>query len=351
MLVGILIAVIILTVGFFGHNTILSQTEKMTENLKGRVLGVSESWQDNLNNQINILENNSLINQTIDEIKKIQMPEFSGLSQLLEPINKLPENLVEERKIIKIDETNFSASNMAALDLKSGDLIYAKAAEEPHPIASITKLMTALVFLDHNPGWQTIYQLKAEDRCEGGIINLFSGEKVKVRDLFYTSLVASDNTATLALIKSTGLTEKEFINLMNQRARELGLEKTEFADVVGLANSNVATAREVTKLAEAALADVNIASAVKLEKYEFATEQGRKKIIYTTNNLLKVFPENGIEILGGKTGYVEASGYCLVSKFKNSQNQEIITAVLGAATEQGRFLETQDLIEQIYQAY
>ncbi len=351
MLVGVLIAVIILTIGFFGHNAILSQTEKITENLKGRVLGVSESWQDNLNNQINILENNSLINQTINEIKKMPLPDLSNLALLGQAANKLPDNQIKGQRIIKIDEANFSASNMAALDCQSGDLIYAKAAEEPHAIASITKLMTAMVFLEHNPGWETIYQINAEDRCEGGIINLFTGEKVKIMDLFYTSLVASDNTATLALIRSTGLTEKEFVALMNQKASELGLAKTKFTDVVGLANANVSTAREVVRFTQAALADDNITKAAATKKYEFSTSQGRKKIITSTNNLLFVFPKDGIEILGGKTGYVEASGYCLVSKFKNGQNQEIITAVLGAATERARFTETQDLTEQLYQAY
>ena len=159
--------------------------------------------------------------------------------------------------------------------------------------------------------------MRAEDKREGGKIHLFMGEKVRVKDLFYTSLVASDNVAAIGLINSTGLSLEEFIMKMNEKAAEIGLAKTSFKDPLGLNDNNVSNALEIAKLANKALLRDEIRNAAMTKMYEFKTQQGRAKVIYNTDDLLSVFPENGIEIKGGKTGYTEAAGYCFFGKFPN----------------------------------
>ena len=86
------------------------------------------------------------------------------------------------------------------------------------------------------------------------------------------------------------------------------------------------------------------------KKYEFKTEQGRKKIIVSTNELLDDYPKDGISILGGKTGYLDSSGYCLVSQFKNYEGRTIVTVVLGADSDSSRFSLTRKLVDLYYQA-
>ncbi|MEK7097490.1 MAG: serine hydrolase, partial [Patescibacteria group bacterium] len=232
----------------------------------------------------------------------------------------------------------------------TGKILFDKNADKEAPIASITKLMTALVFLDHNPGWETIYEMKAEDKREGGKINLFTGEKVMVRDLFYSSLVASDNVATIGLINSTGMSLDDFIAKMNEKAMEIGLDNTKFRDPLGLNDNNVSNALEIARLANKTLLKDEIREATMTKIYEFKTQQGRAKIVYSTDDLLSVFPEDGIEIKGGKTGYTEAAGYCFVGKFGND-GDEIISVVLNGDSKNSRFDQTHTLVKWIYDSY
>lgn len=249
-----------------------------------------------------------------------------------------------------ISELDLNCASAVVLDLETGKILFDKDAEKESSIASITKLMTALVFLDHNPGWDVIYEMRADDKREGGKIHLFTGDKVKVKDLFYTSLVASDNVATIGLIHSTGLSLEEFMVKMNEKATEIGLVKTSFKDPLGLNDSNVSNALEIAKLANKALLREEIKNAAMTKMYEFKTQQGRAKVIYNTDDLLSVFPENGIEIKGGKTGYTEAAGYCFVGKFGNKGN-EIISVVLNGESKNARFDQTHTLVKWVYDSY
>lgn len=221
--------------------------------------------------------------------------------------------------------------------------LFSRRADEPQPIASITKLMTALVFLDNNPGWETVYKIGPEDHIEGGRLNLFLGDRVTIRDLFNTSLVASDNGATVGLVHATGLSEAEFVNRMNQKAEALGLGDTRFADPIGLSRHNVSTAREVAKLAQAALAVPEIRSATARSTYSFTTLEGRAKEIESTDDLL--FTSGGIEILGGKTGYTDEAGYCYVGYMRGPDGREVISAVLGSDSRSDRFRASRDLAQ------
>lgn len=270
----------------------------------------------------------------------------------LEPAeNGLPRNLNLPVKKPAVGNLEISAASSAVIDCKSDAVLFGKQKDQIWPIASITKLAAALVFLEHNPGWDAIYQIKAGDKQEGGRIYLFTGEKVKVKDLFYFSLVGSDNTAAMALVRSTGLSDEEFINKMNEKARALGLKNTHFDDPVGLSAGNVSTAKEIAALARVAFADNDISAASLTKAYEFETLEGRKKKINNTDGLLDIFPQNGIKILGGKTGYIEASGYCFVGKFADHSGNEIISVVLGADSYNARFNQTKEMVEWVYENY
>ncbi len=131
----------------------------------------------------------------------------------------------------------------------------------------------------------------------------------------------------------------------------MGLKNTNFKDPIGLSDNNISTAREVAKFSKIALASDEISKACLTKKYEFTTAQGRRKIVYNTNELLDSFREDSINILGGKTGYVEASGYCLVSKFRNEAGREIIAVVLGAENDSARFNQTEELVKLVYQNF
>lgn len=288
---------------------------------------------------------------------KFLKPGQAGLSEKIVSelkFNPLPKN--EEMKIntsipqktTEAKAPRINHGSAAVMDSQSGKIIFSKDANKQKSIASITKLATALVFLDNNPGWETEYEIKYSDRVNGGKIYLFNGEKVRIKDLFYLSLVGSANTATLALVNSTKLSKEEFVDAMNKKVKGLNLKNTNFVDPAGLSYLNRSTAHEVAKLAKAAFKNENISKAVLSDEYSFTTIGGRKKTVYNTDSLLKSFPINDIMLLGGKTGYTDAAGYCFVGKFENENNQEIFAVILGGENDDYRFQKTKELVEWTY---
>lgn len=245
-----------------------------------------------------------------------------------------------------------SASSFAVLDLNSNNFILEKEADKVWPIASISKLMSALVLLeDFDIDLDSIYKIKKEDRRVGGRDYLFLGDEVKKYDLLALALIASDNTAISALVSSTGLEESDFIDLMNKKSRSLGLRDTFFNDPTGLSSKNISTAKEVAILIKEAFKKEEIINLVAREEYKFTTEQGRTRSIVSTNELLYSSSNNNIKIIGGKTGYIELSGYCLGTKFSFNNNQEFISVILNATTLKNRFADTNNILESIYSFY
>ena len=241
--------------------------------------------------------------------------------------------------------------NAAVWGIKSGSFLWEKKGEEQVPLASITKLMTALVFLEHNPGWDKVYEVQRKDRREGGRIHVYLGDKIEIKELFNLSLVASANTATMGLVHSTGMTEEEFVREMNKKAEEIGLVKTRFQDPVGLDSGNVSTPKEAAQITKRALSHQRIQQATLKGEYSFTTEQGDKRQVDSTDRLLDVFPYKRIELLGGKTGYTPEAGYCFVGKFRDPQGHEIISVILNTESEKARFEKTKQLVEWVYDSY
>lgn len=265
-------------------------------------------------------------------------------------VSRLPESPLRPAVIKKENTPEFSltASSGAVLLVKNNTFLYEKNATDKQPIASLTKLMTALVFLDHNPGFSTEYVIKSSDNIAGGKNNLFTGDTVKLQDLFNTSLVASDNGATLALARSTGLSDEEFVKAMNDKASKLGLFNTSFTEPTGLSDKNVSTAKEVARLAKEALGHEEIKKATVIKEYQFTTREGREKKISSTDYLLYSDSNPNISLLGGKTGYTESAGYCFVGKFADNRQDEVISVVLNSSGKNDRFLETKSLVDWVF---
>lgn len=238
---------------------------------------------------------------------------------------------------------------IAALDLKSGEVIYGKNKEAKVSIASITKLATALVFLDNNPEWDNYYEIKKSDLISGGRAHVYLGEKVKIRDLFLLALIASDNTSANILAKSTGI--ENFSEAMNKKMSDLGLLNTSFVDPIGLGIENISTAEEVVKLLKEALSKKEIKTAIFKKDYQFKTLSGREVRVYSTDWLFKNNNNENFSHLGGKTGYTNSAGYCFAGVFKDQNGNEIITAVLNGSTINSRFKYSQDLASWVFNSF
>ena len=267
--------------------------------------------------------------------------------------NHLPlsQDLARVERLPNWQDPEIAADRAAIYDLSTNTFLWEKNSEVRQPMASITKLMTALVFLDHNPGWDRVYRIGSSDQVEGGKVYLFNGEEIKVKDLFYSSLVASDNGATIALVHATGLSEDEFISKMNSKAKQLGLFSTSFVDPIGLSDNNLSTARDIARLARAALKNEEIKKATLTSDYSFETLQGKGKKIESTDYLLGNDLDNAILVQGGKTGYTDKAGYCFVGQFKDKSGREVISVVLNSLSKNDRFKQTKALVVWTFAGY
>lgn len=240
-----------------------------------------------------------------------------------------------------------SAEYGVVIDKESNKILFNQNAHQPYSIASLTKLMTALVFLASQPDLQQEIKIQPEDITGAGKMNLLLDEKVKLENLLYLSLIASDNNATLVMVRSTGLSEDEFVAEMNSQAKDLGLSQTHFIDPVGFSKENVSTPYELAQILKAASQQALIKKILGLENYSFISLSGRYHQVKNTNKLLNSY----LNVLAGKTGFTQDAGYCLASLIKLKNGHEIIAVVLAAPRADDRFDDTKRMVGWVGENY
>jgi len=259
-----------------------------------------------------------------------------------EPIRFEEEPGVIERILDKLDPSSgprLRAKSAVLVDLDSGEFLTAKNENKVRPIASLTKLATAMVFLKTAPDLLEIATVTAEDRHNGGSTRLYTGMKLTLFDLFHLMLISSDNVAARMIARSTGFTDDEFVGKMNELATELGLSKTRFADPTGLDNSNVSTASELAVLFKEALKNELISEVIAKRFHTYKTlNNDRQYAAYTTNRFL-----GREDVFGGKTGYIRNSGYCLAIGFRN-ESRRMAAIVLGSPSNGYRYRDAARLL-------
>lgn len=247
-------------------------------------------------------------------------------------------NLADKQK----GDKEFDAASAVLLDTTDNRILFQQNAFERRPIASISKLMTAMVALDYGIPWDKEADIQLEEYTQGGTLLLFNGEKVTMRDLFNASLLGSANNATLAYVRQLGVPKEEFIQAMNRKAVELGLEQTEFHDVTGLNPQNVSTAYEVAVMAKTAFEKYpEIAKATSQKEYAFKVlTSGREHTIRNTNKLIS---DLGDTAAGSKTGYLYEASYCLVMAGSGELGSRM-GVILGSPSEEGNFGDMRRLL-------
>ena len=247
---------------------------------------------------------------------------------------------------------SLTAQAAYVMDSETNLSLFAEQENDIRAIGSLTKLMTALVFLETSPDWDKVVTIEENDSGQGRLY-LAEGEIATVRVLFNVALVSSSNNATLALARSTSLSLEEFTTRMNAKARVMGLVSTHFIEPTGLDPANQSTAREVVLILKAALSEKMIRETVSQKKYDFQLENGRSRVADSTDLLLSEnFPQGKMKsVIGGKTGYVEEAGYCFAFAAENEEGHQIITVVLGSETHFSRFSEAKALTRWAFEAY
>ncbi len=236
----------------------------------------------------------------------------------------------------------FRAESALLLNTDTNTISFQQNAFARRPLASITKLMTAMVALDHGIDFNKEANILPREYGVGGELVLTPGETVTMRDLFNASLLGSANNATEAYVRQLGISEEEFVQEMNRKAIALNLEQTEFFDVTGLNPKNVSTAYEVATLAHHAFSTYpEISKATSQKEYTFIVKgSGREHTIHNTNKLVLT---GNMEVTGSKTGFLYEAGYCLVVQGAG-KNKDRIAVVMNDISEDAQFAEISRLI-------
>jgi serine-type D-Ala-D-Ala carboxypeptidase (penicillin-binding protein 5/6) len=210
----------------------------------------------------------------------------------------------------------------------SGEILLSSRARAHLPIASITKLMTVLVALQHARLDDVVTVSSRAAEVGESSIYLRPGDRLTVRDLVEAALIQSANDAAVALAEHVGGSEAAFVAMMNAEAQKLGLGDTHFANADGLdAPGSYSSARDVTRLARLAMRNQVIRSIVGRST---ATIAGGR-VLTTWNDLLTRFPG----LFGVKTGHTGAAGWSEVAAAR-AHGVTIYAALLGGATREGR---------------
>ncbi len=258
---------------------------------------------------------------------------------------------VSRENLVKKTPFDFNIEAKSALVLKieadgTQTVIFDKDSDQPLPIASLTKLMTVLVSLESQPLSQKIEITSQIISQQGNSGSLKVGERISVKELIKMALVESSNDAADALAEISG--REDFVTLMNLKAKEIGLRSTRFSTPTGLeAEDNFSTARDLANLVILILKryplilDISSQSSITI----LSENEKPHHIAFNTNDLLAVGEIQDLKIVGGKTGYTDEAGGCIILVLKDQDNNYFINIILGTGLRESRFSEMKKLIE------
>lgn len=241
-----------------------------------------------------------------------------------------------------IDQPIIEAEAALIFAPEKNKILYQKNIEQILPIASLTKLMTGLIVLEEMSLDQIITVSKEAVGAYGDKGGLVIDEEISVRNLLYVLLMESSNDAAIALAEA--FPETSLVDLMNQKAKEIGLTKTHFVEPTGYNPANLSTALDLAKLVKYSLQEPFIWQILKTPVIDLSSADGSiNHHLTNTNQLLSGWPI----IVGGKTGYTEKAQGCMALVIEQA-SEYLIIIVLGAKE---RFSETENLINWVKEAY
>jgi serine-type D-Ala-D-Ala endopeptidase (penicillin-binding protein 7) len=225
-------------------------------------------------------------------------------------------------------------------DPETNEVLFEENAQELRSIASITKVMTALVFLESLADGSAPVTVERVDVSHASTTYLRAGYSVSTDQLLHLLLIGSDNAAARVLARVSPHGSDGFIARMNEKARELGLLQTHYEDPSGLLSGNVSSAFDQARLIAYAAADDRIGGLMRKSEFDF-TPVKRNVHVSSTNRLVR---QGEMDVLGGKTGFISSSGYCLAMLIRVPQTgRQLSMVVLGARSNAARFAEAKHL--------
>ena len=240
---------------------------------------------------------------------------------------------------------DIAAEAVLLADPQTGQIFYEKNIHTQRYPASTTKIMTALVVLEECELDEVVTVSETAYACEGytgSSAGLQIGEQLTVEEMLYCLMLPSGNEAAYALAEHVSGTSDAFVELMNQRAEELGCENTVFYNPCGLPDENLTTAYDLFLMTREALKNETFATIVETAQHKLpATNLQQERTILTTNRLIlrRSDPTYYSSCYGVKTGHTDGAGYCLVSN-AIQDGGELISVMLGCEMDESSGIAT-----------
>ncbi len=240
-----------------------------------------------------------------------------------------------------------AATSALVIETHSNEVLHEQNVWEVLPIASLTKLMTALVVREHLDTQMEVTVSGNAASTPGSRATLVTGEVMTVHELLKGLLITSGNDAAVTLAEATAGTESAFAELMNDRAQSLGLHSTRFQDASGLSPLNVSTAFEIAHLAKQVFKDPVLQEIMQQKDVVISsTDGGITHQLKNTNRLLGSSITD--RVIAGKTGTTPQAGQCLVSFISHPEGRKTMMILLGS---QNRFGEMESLVNWVDQKF
>lgn len=254
--------------------------------------------------------------------------------------------------MVKANDLAVNASSVIVMEPTTGEIIYERNSHERRHPASMTKIMTMLLVMeaieDGIIKWDDIVTVSENASSMGGSqILLETGEQMSVEDLFKGLAVASGNDAAVALAEKIAGTEAMFVDMMNKRAQELGLQDTNFKNPHGLDEANhYSSAYDMAIMAQELVKHEKVFEFTSI--YEDYLRKGTDKAFWlvNTNKLVRFY--NGVD--GLKTGYTSEAGFCITATAKIN-DMRIITVVMGEPDSKTRNADVTSVFDYVYSQY
>lgn len=253
---------------------------------------------------------------------------------------------------VKADSLNLDAKSAILIEASSGKVLYEKTPDEKLPMASMTKIMSMLLIMENINNGNLNYTDKViisknASGMGGSQVFLQEGEEYKVEDLLKCIAVSSANDAVVAMAEKISGSVEAFVELMNNKAKELGLTNTNFANPHGLDNENhYSSARDMARLGQELLKHEEILKFTSIYEDYLTKPDGSQVWLVNTNRLVRFY--DGVD--GLKTGYTTAAGHCLTATAKKN-DLRLISVVMKSSSSDARSKDTATLLSYGFNSF
>jgi len=290
---------------------------------------------------------------TLFSFSYINIGKFNALTTIISPLPKLLTNVIYNESssssfwqpklgVLGTTQKPLTLTAKAALsyDTDTNTMLYEKNIDERLPIASLTKIMTAVIALENLSLNDNITITNSAATIGEDSMGLSEGETLQLKDLMYGMLLQSGNDAAEAIAQASKFKRNDYVHLMNKKAEDLGLSNTRFTNPTGLQGDGeqYSTAKELLVLTKYALLKQEFAEIVSTYEYDIeVTPKHKGYTLFNETNLLTTYP--GVK--GVKTGFTDEAGLCLVT-YLDYKGHRIIAVLLNS---QNRRAEMAQLLD------